>query len=84
MISTPRIPISLIEAKDVNGDSPRSWRSWHARPGSFSECSVTVIFISPRREAEGLSRLHETITDWSDSGYTRRIPFIPGALPPWP
>ncbi len=36
------------------------------------------------REAEGLSRLHNTITDWPDSGYTRRIPFIPEALPPWP
>src|SRR5712671_4061590 len=34
---------------------------------------------SPRREAEGLSRLHNTITDWPDSGYTRRIAFIPGA-----
>src|SRR4026209_179250 len=39
---------------------------------------------SPMREAEGLSRLHNTITDWPDSGYTRRIPFIPGAPPPWP
>src|SRR6187397_1653341 len=39
---------------------------------------------SPRREAEGLSRLHNTITDWPDSGYTRRIAFIPGAPPPWP
>jgi len=34
------------------------------------------------REAEGLSRLHNTITDWPDSGYTRRIAFIPGAPPP--
>src|SRR5258706_4434911 len=24
---------------------------------------------SPMREAEGLSRLHNTITDWPDSGY---------------
>jgi hypothetical protein len=39
---------------------------------------------SPMREAEGLSRLHNTITDWPDSGYTRRIAFIPGAPPPWP
>src|SRR6185369_3772880 len=39
---------------------------------------------SPMREAEGLSRLHNTITDWPDSGYTRRIVFIPGAPPPWP
>ncbi len=39
---------------------------------------------SPIREAEGSSRLHNTITDWPDSGYTRRIPFIPGATPPWP
>src|SRR6266446_6512102 len=39
---------------------------------------------SPRREAEGLSRLHNMITDWPDSGYTRRIAFIPGAPPPWP
>src|SRR5262245_7184062 len=39
---------------------------------------------SPRREAEGGSRLHSTITDWPDSGYTRRIPFIPEAPPPWP
>src|SRR6266853_4268147 len=31
---------------------------------------------SPLREAEGLSRLHNTITDWPDSGYTRRIAFI--------
>jgi hypothetical protein len=36
------------------------------------------------REAEGLSRLHNTITDWADSGYTRRIAFIPEAPPPWP
>jgi hypothetical protein len=35
------------------------------------------------REAEGLSRLHNTITDWPDSGYTRRIAFIPGAPRPW-
>jgi hypothetical protein len=28
------------------------------------------------REAEGLSALHNTITDWPDSGYTRRIAFI--------
>jgi hypothetical protein len=39
---------------------------------------------SLRREAEGLSGLHNTITDWPDSGYTRRIAFIPEALPPWP
>src|SRR5215813_1198966 len=39
---------------------------------------------SPMREAEGLSRLHNTITDWLDSGYTRRSAFIPGAPPPWP
>src|SRR4029077_13424809 len=39
---------------------------------------------SPMREAEGLSRLHNTITDWPDSGYTRRIAFIPGAAPPLP
>src|SRR5258706_12632946 len=39
---------------------------------------------SPMREAEGGSRLHNTITDWPDSGYTRRIPFIPEAPPPWP
>src|SRR5712691_8333971 len=39
---------------------------------------------SPMREAEGLSRLHNTITDWPDSGHTRRIAFIPGAPPPWP
>src|SRR6266550_4008489 len=38
---------------------------------------------SPMREAEGLSRLHNTITAWPDSGYTRRIAFIPGAPPPW-
>ena len=31
------------------------------------------------REAEGLSRLHNTITDWPDSGYMPRIAFIPGA-----
>ena len=31
------------------------------------------------REAEGVSRLHNTNTDWPDSGYTRRIPFIPRA-----
>ena len=36
------------------------------------------------REAEGLSRLLNTITDWPDSGYTRRIAFIPGATPPPP
>jgi len=39
---------------------------------------------SPMPEAEGLSRLHNTIADWPDSGYTRKIPFVPGAVPPWP
>ena len=39
---------------------------------------------SPMCEAEGGSRLHNTITDWPDSGYTRRIPLIPGAPRPWP
>src|SRR5947208_1299033 len=33
---------------------------------------------------EGLSRLHNTITDWPDSRYMRRIAFIPEAPPPWP
>src|SRR5437879_4489797 len=37
---------------------------------------------SPMREAEGPSRLHNTITAWPDSGYPRRIAFIPGAPPP--
>jgi hypothetical protein len=35
---------------------------------------------SPIREADGLSRLHNTITDWPDSGYTRRIAFVQHSL----
>src|SRR5438874_648171 len=43
---------------------------------------MRALSQSPMREAEGLSRLHNTITDWPDSGYTRRVAFIPGAPPP--
>jgi hypothetical protein len=48
----------------------------------FRESGIRASIQSPIREADGLSRLHNTITDWPDSGYTRRIAFIPGAPPP--
>lgn len=39
---------AIIDARDMNGDSPLSWASWHARPGAFlKKLCYGDHFISP-------------------------------------
>lgn len=39
---------AIIDAKDMNGDSPLSWASWHARPGAIlKKLCYGDHFISP-------------------------------------
>jgi hypothetical protein len=39
---------AIIDAKDMNGDSPLTWASWHLRPGSIlKKLCYGNIFISP-------------------------------------
>jgi uncharacterized protein len=37
-----------VQAKDINGDSPRAWASWHTRPDPSSACSATASSTSAR------------------------------------
>ena len=44
-----------VEAKDVNGDSPLSWASWHRRPDSI----LRMLCFGPHRIREGRKSMEE-------------------------